>query len=287
MSMKKILVPTDFSEAASQAVEFASLISQSWSAELTLLSVYTPAVSRYNMVSPLLVDEVAQAIAERNEKLQQIANIIAQEYPGVTCHTEVGIGETVEGILAASRSAMSDLIIMGTQGASNIEKVLLGSNAAEVIEKADCPVLVVPGNTEIRLPKKIVFATDYAHSDIEGARMVASMAQVFEAIITFIHITKNEEVLEAEKEIIDQFTDEVKEATGYKNITSKILSDNSVFMGLDSIVEHAGADADLIALSTRRRSLFEKIYNPSLTKKLAQYTHIPLLAFKAQGETKK
>jgi len=285
MSMKKILVPTDFSEAASQAVEFASVIAQSWPAELTLLSVYTPAVSRYNMVSPLLVDEMAQAIAERNEKLQQITNVIAQEYPGVTCHTEVGIGETVEGILDASRTVMSDLIIMGTQGASSMEKVLLGSNAADVIEKADCPVLVVPGNTEIRLPKKIVFATDYAHSDIEGARMVASMAQVFDATITFIHITKNEEVLEAEKNVIDQFTDEVKEATGYKNITSKILSDNSVFMGLESIVEHA--DADLIALSTRRRSLFEKIYNPSLTKKLAQYTHIPLLAFKAHGEPKK
>jgi nucleotide-binding universal stress UspA family protein len=182
---------------------------------------------------------------------------------------------------------MSDLIIMGTQGANSIEKVLLGSNAAEVIEKAECPVLVVPGNTEIRVPKKIVFATDYAQTDIEGARMVASMARVFEATITFVHITKNEEVLEAEMNVIDKFTNEVREATGYKNITSKILSDSSVFMGLDAIVEHADADADLIALSTRRRSLFEKIYNPSLTKKLARYTHIPLLAFKAQGELKK
>jgi nucleotide-binding universal stress UspA family protein len=49
MSMKKILVPTDFSQAAGQAIEFASLIAQSWPAEITLLSVYTPAVSRYNM----------------------------------------------------------------------------------------------------------------------------------------------------------------------------------------------------------------------------------------------
>lgn len=277
--MKNILVPTDFSKNAHQAVEFASVIADAWKATVTLLTVYTPAVSRYNMISPLLVDEVAQAKAELNEKLRQTASEIGQTYPGVTCLTAVQTGETVDGILDAAAGTKADLLIMGTQGASSIEKVLLGSNAAEIIEKAECPVLVVPGSTEIRVPKKIVFATDYADSDIEGARMVTSMARVFDATVMFIHVTRNEEGVDDELKVIEQYAEKIKAVTGYNNIMAHILSDNTVFMGLDSIVENGGAD--LIALSTRRRSLFEKLYNPSLTKKLAQYTRIPLLAFKA------
>ena len=282
--MKNILVPTDFSKNASQAVEFASVIAQSWNASITLLTVYTPVVSRYNMISPLLVDEIAQAKTELNEKLRLTEGVIKENYPGVTCHTAIATGETVEGILDAATGTKADLIIMGTQGASSIEKVLLGSNAADIIEKAECPVLVVPGSAEIRTPKNIVFATDYARTDIEGARMVASMARVFEATITFVHVSKNEEEADEELKVIEEFTEIVKATTGYKNIESKILSDNTVFMGLDSIVEQR--DTDLIALSTRRRSLFEKLYNPSLTKKLAQYTRIPLLAFKVHDEQK-
>ena len=283
--MKNILVPTDFSENAGQAVEFAAVIAEAWNATMTLLSVYTPVVSRYNVISPLLVDEIAEAKKEIQEKLELTSSTIREIYPGVTHHTLVGVGETVEGILEAAKAGKSDLIVMGTQGANSIEKVLLGSNAADVIEKAECPVLVVPGTAEIRVPKRIIFATDYASTDIEGARLLTSMAQAFEATITFVHITKNEEDTEEELKAIDKFTEEIKTATNYPHINSKILSDNTVFMGLDTILENAGTD--LMALSTRRRNLFEKFYNPSLTKKLAQYTHIPLLAFKAHGGHKK
>ena len=169
---------------------------------------------------------------------------------------------------------------MGTQGASSIEKVLLGSNAADIIEKAECPVLVVPAGQRFVYLKRIVFATDYAYSDIEGAQLLTSIAQVFEATITFVHVTRQEDDFDDELKVIQQFSEDIKMITGYQNINFKIVSDNTVFMGLDAIIENAGTD--LMALSTRRRSLFEKLYNPSLTKKLAQYTQIPLLAFKAQ-----
>jgi nucleotide-binding universal stress UspA family protein len=276
--MKKILVPTDFSENAGQALEFAAVIAQAWKASLTLLSVYTPAVSRYNVISPLLVDEIAQAKTEILEKLQITANTVQEIYPDVKHYNIIGVGGTVEEILSVARTEATDLIVMGTQGASSVEKVLLGSNAAEIIEKAECPVLVVPSTTKIKVPKKIIFATDYVHSDIEGARLLASMAQVFDATITLVHITRNEEETEEELKMIEKFTADVKAATNFEHINFEVLSDNTVMMGLDTILENPGAD--LIALSTRRRNIFEKLYNPSLTKKFAQYTRIPLLAFK-------
>ena len=219
--MKNILVPTDFSENSGSAVEYAAVIAQACKSSITLMSVYTPAVSRYNAISSLLGEEVAEASNELKKKLLVTVNTIKELYPDVPCQVFVGVGEIVDEILLAAKNKRSDIIIMGTQGASSIEKVLLGSNAADVIEKAACPVLVIPAGTQCIIPKKILFATDYAYSDIEGAKMLASMAQFFGATITFVHITKEEEDLEDEEKLIEKFTKEIKIATDYPHINSK------------------------------------------------------------------
>jgi nucleotide-binding universal stress UspA family protein len=280
--MKNILVPTDFSENADNAVEYAAVVAQACNATITLLNVYTPVVSRYNVISALVADEVAQAKTEVKEKLQITADTLRSQYPGVTCRVTVELGEIADVILNAVKANNTDMIIMGTQGASSLEKILLGTNASEIVEKADCPVLVVPANTICRIPKKFVYATDYAYSDIEGAHILADIARVFDATITFMHITTKDEDVDDELLLMKKFTTDIKAATDYQKITSKILSDNTVIMGLDTIIRDEGAD--LMAVSTRRRNLFEKLYNPSITKKLAHYTSIPLLAFKASSK---
>ncbi len=280
--MKSILVPTDFSENAGNAIEYAAVIAKAWNGSLTLMNVYTPSVSRYSVISPLITEEVALARSEAQNKLGLTAKTLKEMYPDVTCEVYVGVGETVDEILLASEEKEIDIIVMGTKGASSIEKVLLGSNAAKIIEKASCPVLVIPSDAPCHIPKKILFATDYAYSDIEGARLLTTLARSFNAMITFVHITTNEEDIDDEQKLIEKFTSEIKRATDYENINSKIVADNTVMMGMDSIIQESGAD--IVALSTRKRNLFEKLYNPSLTKKLAHYTHTPLLAFKANSK---
>ncbi|MBA4057005.1 MAG: hypothetical protein C0490_19985 [Marivirga sp.] len=276
--MKRILVPTDFSDNSANAVEYAAVIAHACKATLTLLNVYTPAVSRYSVISPLIAEEVTETKTELQKKLQLTANTLVKIYPDVKCEVLVGIGETVDEILFFEKSIKPDMIIMGTQGASSIEKVLLGSNAAEIIEKANGPVLVIPAKASCHIPKKILFATDYAYNDIEGAGLLTSLAELFGAMITFVHITTSEDGLEDEQELIEKFAEDIRVATNYANINSRIFSDNTVIMGLDALLGSSGAD--IIALSTRKRSILEKLYNPSITKKLAQYTSIPLLAFK-------
>jgi nucleotide-binding universal stress UspA family protein len=277
--MESILVPTDFSENADNAVEYAAVIAQGCGATITLLNIYSPVVSRYNVISSLLADEVAEAKIKVREKLQIIADTLKSQYPEVSCHVSVELGEPVDEILLAVKNKNPDMIIMGTQGASSMEKILLGSNAAEIVEKAACPVLVVPSSTECKIPKRIMYATDYAYSDIEGARVLTAIAKVFDATITFLHVTAQEEDTDDEMTLMEKFTTEIKLATAYQKIDSRIMTDNTVIMGLDTIIQNDGAD--LLAVSTRRRNIFQKLYNPSITKKLAQYTRIPLLAFKA------
>jgi len=277
--MKNILVPTDFSENASNAVEYAAVIADACKSNITLLNVFTPTVSRYNVISALIADEVAHTKKEIKEKLQVVAKTLRTQYPGIQCNVTVELGDVVEEILSATNNYETDLVIMGTQGASSLEKILLGSNASSIVEKASCPVLVIPENAVCQIPRQIMYATDYAYSDIEGARLLTSIAAAFEANVTFLHVTTKDEDIDDELNLIEKFTSEIKLATGYTHIDSRIISDNTVIMGLDAIVQHAGAD--ILAISTRRRNLFEKLYNPSITKKLANYTNVPLLAFRA------
>ena len=81
--------------------------------------------------------------------------------------------------------------------------------------------------------------------------------------------------------MIEIFANEVAHLTGYKKLSSKVVSENTIGMGMDALIAETGAD--MIALSTRRRGTFEKLFNPSLTKKLSLQATIPLFAFHTEN----
>ncbi|HEX6892766.1 MAG TPA: universal stress protein, partial [Chryseolinea sp.] len=173
-----------------------------------------------------------------------------------------------------------DMIAMGTQGVSSIGKVFLGTNTAEIIEKSSCPVLAIPVSTKPYAPSEILFATDYAPGDWESAKVLTYMARKINGTITYLHVTRadDEDELDKEREALNEFTSDIKKKTGFDQIKSKVVSDNNVFMGLDSVLQDS--TVDLLCLSTRRRNLIQKLYDPSVTRQMAIHTRIPLLAFK-------
>jgi len=275
--MKTILFPTDFSTNANRALEYAVEIAILTKASLHLLYVYTPIVSKDNAFSALITDEVMDAKREALEKVNVMTNMIAKEYPAVQCQASVRVGEPVDEILNASADIEADLIIMGTLGATKLSKMIFGSNTAAIIEKSTCPVLAVPSDCVYRIPKRILFATNFSFKDLEGMKKLTLIAKAFDAEIILGHVDVSIDEDSDETNAMDSFLKEVVSATSYPKISSKIVSDHNVSMGLDKMIEEASID--LFALSTRKRTWFEKIYDPSLTAKISHYTSIPLLAF--------
>jgi len=275
--MKTILFPTDFSTNANRALEYAIEIAALTGATLNLLHVYTPIVSKENAFSSLITDEVGDASREAQEKLKVITDTITKEYPAVRYRTQVNVGEPVEEILNASKENQTDLIIMGTLGANKLSKMIFGSNTAAIIEKSESPVLAVPSGCTYHPPKKILFATNFSFKDLEGIKKLALIAQTFDCEIILAHIDVSIDEESDESSTMENFMKEVIAVTSYPKISYRIESDHNVSMGLDKIIEESAID--LFALSTHKRTWFEKIYNPSLTKKISHYTYIPLLAF--------
>jgi nucleotide-binding universal stress UspA family protein len=275
--MKTILFPTDFSPNANRALEYAVEIAALTGATLNLLHVYTPIVSKDNVYSSLITDEVADASQEAQEKLKVITDTITKEFPTVSCKAQVKVGEAVEEILNTSLENKANLIIMGTLGANKLSKMIFGSNTSSIIEKSECPVLAVPSGCSYRPPKRILFATNFSFKDLEGVKKLALIAQAFNSEIILGHVDVSIDEENDETASMENFLKEVSTVTGYPKISSQIISDHNVSMGLDKIIEEAAID--MFALSTHKRTWFEKIYNPSLTQKISNHTDIPLLAF--------
>ena len=275
--MKTILFPTDFSPNANCALEYAVEIAALTGATLNLLHVYTPIVSKDNVYSSLITDEVADASREAQEKLKVITDTIAKEFPTVSCEAQVKVGEAVDEILNTSLESKADLIIMGTLGANKLSKMIFGSNTSSIIEKSECPVLAVPSGCTYRPPKRILFATNFSFKDLDGVKKLALIAQAFDSEIILGHVDVSIDEESDETASMENFLKEASTVTAYPKIFSQITSDHNVSMGLDKIIEEAAID--MFALSTQKRTWFEKIYNPSLTQKISNHTYIPLLAF--------
>lgn len=275
--MKTILFPTDFSNNANRALEYAVEIAVLTKASLHLLHVYTPVVSKDNAFSALITDEVIDAKREAHEKLSVITGMIAKEYPVVKCQAWVCVGEPVDEILNTSTDIEANLIIMGTLGATKLSKMIFGSNTAAIIEKSACPVLAVPSDCVYRMPKRILFATNFSFKDLEGMKNLTLIAKAFDAEIILGHVDVSIDEDSDETSSMENFMNEVVSVTSYPKISFNIVGDHNVSMGLDKMIEEVSID--LFALSTRKRTWFEKIYDPSLTAKISHYMSIPLLAF--------
>ena len=142
MKIKRILCPTDFSEIAEKAVEYAVFLASSHNAELQLLHVVD---HLHGFDNYLILSMTPHEIAERmekhaNENLSDVTNQIKE-----TVKTEKAVrhGKASVQIIAMAREMKADLIVMGSHGRTGLSHVIIGSVAEAVIRHAYCPVLVV------------------------------------------------------------------------------------------------------------------------------------------------
>ena len=140
MKLDRILVPTDFSETAQHALDYARDLAQTFGAEVHLLHVVPDPVAKgwageaTGMVIP---DLLRTWEADSAQRLQDIA------IEGVTIERVTAVGHDFVEILKYASGNGIDLIVMGTHGRGAVKHMLLGSVAEKVVRKAPCPVLTV------------------------------------------------------------------------------------------------------------------------------------------------
>lgn len=153
VSLKKILVPQDFSEYSLHAMKYAVTFAELFKSELIVLHIVEPIVYpadfSFGQVSiPAMEEEI------RKHSEEQLNDLMEKEIPAGTKATSIiRIGKPFIEIVEVAKSENADLIVISSHGRTGMDHVLFGSTADKVVRKAPCPVLTIrPHEHEFVVP---------------------------------------------------------------------------------------------------------------------------------------
>ena len=280
--MKTILVPTDFSKNAENAIDFAIAFAKKEDAKLILLHAYHYTYPISDFPVEIIAEEISAVQKNSEENLKKLCLDIMQNKK-VRCERICKEGLATDVILEVSNKIHPDFIVMGTKGASGMKEVFFGSNTAIVIEKSQYPVIAVPDGTLFHGIKKITYATNYYESDMDAIKKLSEIAEPFKAVINVLHIADGEFIPEGENELLKQFVSRVSKKVDYNNFSFQVIIGEDIEKELGNYLKNDSTD--LFSMSTLHRTLWKKLFGKSITKRVAYHTHIPLLAFHHKKES--
>ncbi len=275
--MKRILVPVDFSKEAECAARVAASIAKKTGSEIILLHMLELPV---NIIDPAEISGVnsgPQALffmKQAHEKFDAFKKL--PFFKGVKVIESIQFHLAFAGIIEESKKHKINMIVMGSQGASGLQEMFIGSNTEKVVRRSDIPVLVVKTGTDEFKIDNMIFASDFKDESKKSFQNVLDFAKIFNAKIHFLYVNTihNFNTTKAIEEKMNNFIDDF-EIKGY---TKKIYNDISVEKGILSYGRDI--DADLIALNTHGRSGLSQLFNGSIGRELANHALRPVITFK-------
>jgi len=270
--MKTILVPTDFSIAAKNAVAHAASLAQTLKARLILFHSF-----QIQMPSPEFpVMTMAPAdLQVRSEKILQKETLRIRKRYGVKAeaHSIAGLDPSGE-ILRLTKKIKPELVIMGMKEKGLISEILVGSTATSVMRNIKIPVLIVPEKAKFVKPKKILLAYDYTTpSGKEVLLPLSKIAKSFKSEIFVVNVLEKGESPSPAKSRVYLTLDRSLRGIDHSYYFPK---NNNLRNGIDEFVtDHK---ASMVAMVPHRHDLIERLFGKSNTKSIAFHTRIPLLA---------
>ncbi len=273
--MKKILVPTDFSDHAEYALKVAAQIAKKNNGEIVLLHMLElPGQGSDAIGSGSDIPEIMFFKNKAIEKLESLMDISYLE--GIPVSEIIQFEKTFEGIINISKKNNVDLIVMGSHGASGFQEMFIGSNTEKVVRSSDIPVLVIKKEEGEFSVEKFVFASDFT-DEIKGSfAKVVEFAKKFNAHLNLVMInTPNSfKSTEVSNKIMQDFVSNFD----ISNYTFHIYNDTNVEKGVLNFAK--SINADLIGMSTHGRKGLSHFFNGSISEDLVNHAQRPVVTFK-------
>lgn len=270
--MKNILIPTDFSETANNALHYALELALLTGAECTLVHAYE---MPYDFAAQM--ENRTEAIKKNaKKKLQDYVETLKQDanYQHLRFNLLVEEGTPESVVEDLTDETRVDLIVVGLNKHSGWESFFSGNTGADVIERSQVPVLAVPAGTPFTKPREIVYAATYSEEDLQNLEELAAIARLFDARLRVVHIVK--ESTQEEKLRFRSFSEEVQDKLSYSNVVQELHVASDVE---DGIQQAAGTEGVIISMAHYHRSFFNEIFSKSHTEEMAKETRVPLLVF--------
>jgi nucleotide-binding universal stress UspA family protein len=266
LKMKKIIIPTDFSETAHRAARYALTLFGD-SATYTLVNAYQVPHSGSTML--LSIADILKRDSEQLLKEQLIK--LEDEFPQLTDRlsvvAEMGPADLVLRKLVTHNGI--DLVVMGTTGATGLKGALVGSVASGVMQQVPCAVLAIPSGMEPHMPKKILLAADdHSIAQDHCPEALSYIAGRTSAKVMIMNVLgEGESTGSSDRVPVNKF-DGIDHSYHFekgKNVGETITSFAQE------------ADVDLLAMVRRKKDLFANLFGHSNTREMIRKTKLPLL----------
>lgn len=271
LQISHILLPTDFSEISDKALPFALELAKRNKASITMMHTIEEPYDFAPMLEDIRKQVNRKVKTLFKDKLEEIAK--RSEYSELDIDTSIQNGRVSLAILEEAKLSKADLIVMGTTGATGLQKVLFGSNASEIILQSKVPVLVVPKNSGYNGLEHITFLTDYNDGDLKALQETADIAGLFNSKITVLHIAK-ERNLKTET-MHRGFIDMATKQLNYKDMDFELVIQNNFIAGVADFLETK--TTSLITMVRYKKPFFSKLLSRNHSKELGFYSKLPLL----------
>ena len=292
--LRRILVPTDFSGKAAQALRYAAPLARRLGGKISLLHVLEwPVVPATLGAAMTDENKIAEAAWRKLDELAQ-----ATVPPELLDRILVRTGRAYQDITEAARGLRTDLIVMATQGRTGLKRALLGSTAERVVRHAACPVLTVRSNAGAKSPSiksrslarrinRILVPVDFSPRAKAAVRFALDLARTMKARIALLHIVPPLPINSAKYRLEVQQCDAEAKLQARRNLkalaalvpkgikTEELLRQDVPHRGITDAAREWRSD--LIVLPTRGRTGVEYIVLGSTAERVVRHAQCPVL----------
>lgn len=272
--MRKILVPTDFSECAEHAAEVAASIAKKTGARLYVLHVMNiPVYDRNDSFRSHA--NTAEGIFWMKLVRKRFNELFNKPFmKGVNAVEVIQFDGVYDTITSQAKEHEIDLIVMGSHGTSGAHELFIGSNTEKVVRLAECPVLTVKKRSENFDIKNIVFASNFYGEAKDNFAKLFKFINLFDAHVHLVKVVTPDhfETSEKTKNLMEEFTDEWK----LKAYTVHIINERTIHAGIRYATTLVEADA--VAMETHGRTGLARFFYGSQTESVVNHSSIPVLS---------
>jgi nucleotide-binding universal stress UspA family protein len=273
--MKRILVPTDFSDYAEYALKVAAKVARENNGEIFIVHMLElPSQMADAVSSGAAIPEIMLFLNKAHEKLEEL---LERDYlQGLKVSEAIKYERAFEGIIKHSEDYDIDMVIMGSHGASGVKELLVGSTTEKIVRNSDAPVLIIKNETDNFNGNRFVFASDFSEETRFPFEKVLKIAKMLNSHLDLVMVnTPNSFKTSAQaQKIMKEFISNYE----YDNYSLHIYNDSNIETGILNFSN--SVNADLIGMCTHGRTSLYHFFNGSISEGLVNHAAKPVVTFK-------
>lgn len=275
---KRILMPTDFSKDALNAMRYTLDLYEKLNCEFYFLHIFQiDGYAPNTLVTPKPESTLfKKAKAASDEEFQKLLDMLElhRDNPRHSYHTISKFKFLPEALKEIIAEKDIDAVVMGTKGATANPEIIFGGNTVNAMEKiTECPILAIPPGVRFSPPKEIVFPTDY-ESEFKHRELqyLVEIAQLHESAIRILYVSK-EPALSPSQETNQKLLEHILKTVEYSFHT---LPQKKVAAALTTFVK--SRKSDMISFINHKHFFFSSIFSRPLVKEIGYDATVPILA---------